>query len=145
MLAIEAGNETLALTPQMLSLGGIQDYDGKTALMYAAERNMCSVVEALIELECRVFDYSGKTAAVYAYLAGSLESLSILIKHEALQYPNNSTPTILMQAVLAKNIEVIHIVGVHESGYQLEDGTTALSLAKSLKGEASGEVLQAVL
>lgn len=145
MLAIEAGNETLALTPQMLSLGGIQDYDGKTALMYAAERNMCSVVEALIELECRVFDYSGKTAAVYAYLAGSLESLSILIKHEALQYPNNSTPTILMQAVLAKNIEVIHIVGVHESGYQLEDGTTALSLAKSLKGEASGEVLQTVL
>ncbi|KAE8302893.1 Ankyrin repeat protein 1 [Giardia duodenalis] len=145
MLAIEAGDETLALTPQMLSLEGFQDYDGKTALMYAAEKNMCSVVEALVGVECKVMDYSGKTAAVHAYLTGSLESLAILIRFEALHYLNNSTQTIFMQAVVARNIEVIHIVGPYEAGYQLEDGTTALSLARTLSEKSCERLLEAVL
>lgn len=145
MLAISAKDETLALTPQMLTLAGIQDYNGKTALMYAAENDMCAVVKALVDTECRVLDYSGKNAAVYAYLAGSLKALSILIKCEALNYLNSSTHTIFMQAVMAENIEVIHIVGPYEAGYQLDDGTTASSLAKSLKGESGENVLNAVL
>lgn len=145
MLAINAGDETLALTPQMLALGRAQDYNGKTALMYAAEKDICAVIEALVDMECRVLDYSGRTAAVHAYLASSLKALSILIKYEALNYPDSSTQTIFMQAVMAKNIDAIHIVGPYEAGYQLEDGTTALSLAKSLKGESSESVFKAVL
>ncbi|EFO64276.1 Protein 21.1 [Giardia lamblia P15] len=88
MLAACSGNSTAVRILAQYE-AGLQDYQGYTALMYAAERNYADIVEILLPHESKMVTAassrwsSGCTALMIAAYNGCVETVAQLILHEA--------------------------------------------------------------
>lgn len=114
---------------------GIQDEDGKTALMHAAEAGFVDIVRLLVDKEAGKVDKNNKTAYHYAVEKGFNDCAALLISE--INNPRKSGMvdtegrTGLMEAIMNKNIGLAKS-RLREAGAQDNQGTTALMYAAEL-------------
>lgn len=109
-----------------------QTYEGKTALMYAAERGHLEVCELLANSEARISTNDGKTALMFASEGGHSSVVRLLCQYEGgmeLSSPYSSGKTALMFASEHGHVEAVKHLFNMEKGRSMKDGTTALMLA----------------
>lgn len=86
MLAVTSSLEDIALLLTERE-GGLKTFTGKTALMYAAERNMIRLVDTLVDVEAGLKDLQLNTALMLAAISNSSEAA-------ALYYPKRRVSSI---------------------------------------------------
>ena len=118
---------------ELLFQANLQDKDGKTALMYAAENGCIDIVELLLDKEACRGDDQGRTALMYAVAAKSYECVKALLPKEAKMATNNKHrhkgTTALMIAARTNNIELVKLLMDKEANLTRDDGVTALMQA----------------
>ncbi|TNJ28615.1 Ankyrin repeat protein 1 [Giardia muris] len=116
-----------------LFLAGLQDNEGKTALMFAAEAGHLECVRQLIEKEGRMRDNQGRTALMYATAHNRIECCHTLLKVEG-RFSTNSQhrykgTTALMVAARNNFTDLVKLLVVEEGAITRDDGVTALMQA----------------
>ncbi|EFO62806.1 Protein 21.1 [Giardia lamblia P15] len=109
-----------------------QTYEGKTALMYAAERGHLEICELLANSEARISANDNKTALMLASAEGHSSVVQLLYQCEGgmeLSDPYLLGKTALMFASEHGHVEVVKLLFNIEKGKSMKDGTTSLMLA----------------
>lgn len=118
---------------RLLFQANLQDKDGKTALMHAAENGCIDTVELLLEKEARKEDEQGRTALMYAVAAKSYKCVKALAPKEAKMATNNKHrhkgTTALMVAARTNDVECTKLLMDKEANLTRDDGVTALMQA----------------
>lgn len=102
---------------------------GRTALIYAAQRNFTDIVRILIQYEAGASDSFGYTALMYAASFGHLEMVEILMSAEAGHRRQSDGATALMAAAANGHLQCVHKLVPLEGCIHSRNGTTALMLA----------------
>ncbi|TNJ29481.1 Ankyrin repeat protein 2 [Giardia muris] len=132
MRAIEKRN--LSTVHTHLSLVGLHDNDGLTALMYASREAFLEAIPILLEHEAGLRDTSGNTALILAAIIGEPRPLPLLLPVEMSLVDNNGW-TALMWAAWRGHSDCAYLL-LPEAGNTAKKewdghlpGTTALMLA----------------
>ncbi|TNJ27829.1 Ankyrin repeat protein 1 [Giardia muris] len=102
---------------------------GRTALIYAAQRNFVALVEVLRTHEARAYDDLGYTALMYAAAFGHRDCVQELVDFEAGYQRELDGATALMAAAANGHAACVRILAPAEAGISAQNGTTALMLA----------------
>lgn len=114
----------------------LQDQDGRTALMYAAERNECAMIALLspyekeIEAGSKLYNW---TAIFFAAWKGHAEAVHMLLDVEGDHMKaDNFTP--LMQAASEGHVEVVRILASKQAGIRANGCGNKLALHYAIWG-----------
>lgn len=123
-----------------------QTYEGKTALMYAAERGHLEVCTLLANSEARFATNDGKTALMFASEKGHVSIVKLLYQLEGgmeLSDPFLSGKTALMFASEHGHVDIATLLFDIEKGRRMRDGTSALMLAAIANQDSTLSLLEA--
>lgn len=104
-----------------------KDHNGKSALIWAAERGHIEAVKVLAEHEAGSKDNGGMTALMWAAKHGHAEVARVLVKYEA-RAKDRQNHDALYHALKNGNLEVARIIMKHDDLVS-RNGTTALMRA----------------
>lgn len=114
----------------------LQDQDGRTALMYASERNECAMIALLaphekgIEAGSKLYNW---TAIFFAAWKGHTEAVQMLLDAEGDHMKaDNFTP--LMQAASEGHIEIVRILASKQAGIRTNGCGNKLALHYAIWG-----------
>lgn len=114
----------------------LQDQDGRTALMYAAERNECAMIALLTPHEKRIEAGSklyNWTAIFFAAWKGHTEAVQMLLDAEGDHMKaDNFTP--LMQAASEGHMDVVRILAPKQAGIRTNGCGNKLALHYAIWG-----------
>ncbi|TNJ27937.1 Ankyrin repeat protein 1 [Giardia muris] len=132
----------LALVQKMLPLAGKTNYQGKTALMLAAERGYVDICRLLVKGEGRIQAKGDNnyTALIYAAQRGCTEVVRVLADFESGLYTKMGY-TALMIAAQNGYTNCVMLLKDREAGLQTPTGLTGLICAASNGREACVKVL----
>lgn len=102
---------------------------GRTALIYAAQRNFIDIAEMLIQYEAGASDNFGYTALMYAASFGYLGMVEVLMSAEAGHRRQFDGATALMAAAANGHLQCVQKLVPLEGCIHSRNGTTALMLA----------------
>ena len=102
---------------------------GRTALIYAAQRNFIDIAKVLLQYEAGASDTLGYTALMYAASFGHLEMVETLMSAEAGHRRQSDGATALMAAAANGHLQCVHKLVPLEGCIHSRNGTTALMLA----------------
>jgi len=111
---------------------GLQDNDGKTALMHAIKCNRIPYVKLLKNIEARIQDKNGKTALMYAAEFGHILFVRLLKDMEA-RIQDKNGKTALMYAAMNCRLECIELLLDKENDILDNTGKSALRYAVDSK------------
>lgn len=140
MLAAQA-NDSILLRGN-LHLAKRVNKVGKTALMFAAERNNLEAVNLLVtrEAKIRAFADNDYTALMYAAQRGYADCVRTLAQYES-RLHSKMGYTALMLAAQNNHVECTMILKPYEAGMQTPSGLTALICAASNSNEECVKLL----
>ncbi|TNJ28799.1 Ankyrin repeat protein 1 [Giardia muris] len=106
-----------------------QDYQGRTAQMFAAAASAIDTTRLLVRFERGLRDLQGRTALYRAAVAGSIEIVNLLLEAEhGLRCPGNDW-TALMGAAYSAQSDTVCILKEKECTLRATDSCTALMFA----------------
>lgn len=140
MLAAQANDSVLLR--ENLHLAKRVNKVGKTALMFAAERNNLEAVNLLVtrEAKIRAFADNDYTALMYAAQRGYADCVRTLAQYES-RLHSKMGYTALMLAAQNNHVECTMILKPYEAGMQTPSGLTALICAASNSNEECVKLL----
>ncbi|EET02344.1 Ankyrin repeat protein [Giardia duodenalis] len=150
MIAASSGNrwlvQLICSKPEKWSAAiKAQTYEGKTALMYAAERGHLEICKLLANSEAQFSTNDGKTALMFASEGGHSGIVQLLYQIEGgmmLSDPLSSGKTALMFTAECGHVEVANILVDIEKERVTKDGTTALMLAATANQDGIIDILE---
>lgn len=142
ILMIAAQNNDNLLVRENLNLAKRVNKVGKTALMFAAERNNLEAVNLLVTREAKMRAYADNdyTALMYAAQRGYADCVRTLAQYES-RLHSKMGYTALMLAAQNNHVECTMILKPYEAGMQTPSGLTALICAASNSNEECVKLL----
>lgn len=142
LLMIAAQNNDNRFIRENLNLAKRVNKFGKTALMFAAERNNLEAVNLLVTREAKMRAYADNdyTALMYAAQRGYADCVRTLAQYES-RLHSKMGYTALMLAAQNNHVECTMILKPYEAGMQTPSGLTALICAASNSNEECVKLL----